>query len=125
MMMPFEYALITVVPRADRGECINVGVVVWCQRAELLACAAHLDLARLSAFDPSLDQEQLQAALTAVQLVVRAEPAAGRIAHEPPGKRFRWLAAPRSTVLRLGAVHAGMTDDAAAEPARLLARLVR
>ena len=123
--VPFEYALLRVVPRADRGECANVGVLLWCQARAALRVATHVDAARLRALDPGVDLDAVRAALAAISAVCAADPAAGPVAGDPPGVRFRGLVAPRSTVVRPGPVHTGMTGDVERDLARLLDRLVR
>lgn len=117
----YEYALLRVVPRIERGETMNAGVLVWCRALEHLAVAVHLDRDRLAALDPGADTEAVQHALDAVAHVCAGAGAAGR---EPPGKRFRWLTAPRSTVVQPGPVHTGRAADPSAEPERLLRALV-
>lgn len=117
----YEYALLRVVPRVERGECLNAGVVLYCQALEHLSAVVALDRARLHALDPGADAEAVEHALAAVVDVCQGHGAAGR---EPRGGRFRWLTAPRSTVVQPGPVHTGLTTDPAAEAVRLLARLV-
>ncbi|MBA9007050.1 MULTISPECIES: DUF3037 domain-containing protein [Thermomonospora] len=121
----FEYAVIRVIPRPERGEAMNVGVVVYCRNKDFLGCRTHVDEDRLRALDPSLDLAGVRSALHAVECVCRGGEVAGQAAAEPPGSRFRWLTAPRSTVVQPGPVHAGLTDDPAAELERLLHLLVR
>lgn len=123
--LAFEYATLRVMPRVDRGEFLNVGVLLYCQPAEFLAARFHLDPARLRCLDPALEMGGIEAALRAVEAASAGEPGAGPVASEPPGARFRWLTAPRSTVVQPGPVHAGMTDDPGAELERLLGLLVR
>jgi hypothetical protein len=125
LMNVFEYAALRVVPRVERGESMNVGVIVYCQARDFLACRVHLDTARLRALDPGLDLEGVRAALAGVEGVCEGGPHAGQAADEPLGSRFRWLTAPRSTVIQSGPVHAGLTGDPAAELDRLLDALVR
>lgn len=120
----FEYALLRVVPRVERGEAVNVGVIVYAQLVDHLRVATHLDAARLRALDPSIDVEGITAALEAVVAVCAGGAAGGPAAALPVGQRFRWLTAPRSTVVQPGPVHTGITDDLDAETDRLLARLV-
>lgn len=121
----FEYALLRVVPRIERGEGINAGVLVYCRAKAYVGVRTHLDEARLRALDPDADVEGVRAALQAVEGVCAGGAAAGQAARDDAGRRFRWLIAPRSTVLQPGPVHTGLTTDPAAEPERLLDLLVR
>ncbi|MBU7600077.1 DUF3037 domain-containing protein [Streptomyces sp. P38-E01] len=121
----FEYALLRIVPRAERGEQMNAGVVLYCRPRSFLATLVHLDEERLRALDPSADVAGVRAALGAFVCVSEGGAAAGQASGEEPGRRFRWLVAPRSTVLRAGPVHLGLTVDPAAEVRRLLKTLVR
>ncbi|GAA3870306.1 DUF3037 domain-containing protein [Streptomyces sp. NPDC003631] len=121
----FEYALLRVVPRVERGECINAGVLVYCRAKSFVAARTHLDERRLLALDPGADVPGVHAALRAVEGVCAGGAAAGQAAHDDPGRRFRWLIAPRSTVVQPGPVHTGLTADPAAEAERLLDLLVR
>ena len=119
MTVPYEYAVIQAVPRIERGELINVGVLLYCQRRDFLAARTHLDETRLRALDPDADVDAVRTALTGWEktCVETAQPMT-------PGERFRWLVAPRSTVLRAGPVHMGLAADPAAELDRLTALLV-
>ncbi|NUR02960.1 MAG: DUF3037 domain-containing protein [Streptomyces sp.] len=121
----FEYALLRVVPRVERGECINAGVLVYCRAKAYVGARTHLDEARLLALDPAADVTGILAALGAVERVCGGGEAAGQAAGDDAGRRFRWLIAPRSTVLQPGPVHTGLTADPAAETERLLELLVR
>jgi len=121
----FEYALLRVVPRVERGECINAGVLVYCRARAYVGARTHLDEARLLALDPAADVAGVRAALGAVERVCGGGEAAGQAAGEDAGRRFRWLIAPRSTVVQPGPVHTGLTADPAAETERLLDLLVR
>ncbi|ARZ71308.1 DUF3037 domain-containing protein [Streptomyces sp. HU2014] len=121
----FEYALLRVVPRVERGEQINAGVVVYCQAKSYVAARVHLDEARLLALDPTADVAGVRAALGAVEGVCLGGERAGQAAEDAPGRRFRWLIAPRSTVVQPGPVHTGLTADPEGEPERLLDLLVR
>ncbi len=122
---PFEYCLLRAVPRVDRGERINIGVVVYCQQDGYLATRTHLDTVRLQALDPAVDVAAVAAALAAVEALCRGEATAGPLAGEAPGVRFRWLAAPRSTVVQPSPVHGGLTDDPVADLDRIFVELVR
>lgn len=124
-LLPYEYVVLRCVPRADREEFLNVGVVLRCQAADYLAAAVHVDEARLTAFAPDLDRAGVHAALRVVGEVAAGAEGGGLPRLVGDGRRFGWLSAPRSTVVRPGPVHGGLTGDPAAELARLLDRLVR
>lgn len=121
----FEYALLRVVPRVERGECVNAGVLVYCRHEAFVGARTHLDESRLLALDPHVDLAGVRAALRAVEGVCAGGEAAGQAAGDDAGRRFRWLVAPRSTVVQPGPVHTGLTADPAAEVERLLDLLVR
>jgi hypothetical protein len=121
----FEYALLRVVPRVERGECVNAGVLIYCRARSYVGARTHLDEARLLALDPAADVAGIRAALGAVEGVCAGGDAAGQAARDDAGRRFRWLIAPRSTVVQPGPVHTGLTVDPAAETERLLDLLVR
>jgi hypothetical protein len=119
----FEYAVLRVVPRVERGESINAGVLVYCRERDFLGARVHLDVGRLRALDPTADVAAIQAALdAAAERCAMDGPRAG--APEEIGRCFRWLTAPRSTAVQPGPVHTGLTADPAAELDRLLALLV-
>ncbi len=117
----FEYALVQAVPRAERGECLNVGVVLYCQARDFLAVQVHVDGGRLRVLDAAVDVEGVEQAAVALQRTCEGEGPAGQTSL---GQRFRWLTAPRSTVVQAGPVHTGLTDDPDAEADRLLRLLV-
>jgi hypothetical protein len=121
----YEYAVLRVVPRVERGECINAGVLVYCRAESFVGARTHLDEARLLALDPEADVAGVRAALRAVEGMCAGGPAAGQAAADTPGRRFRWLVAPRSAIVQPGPVHTGLTTDPAAETERLLDLLVR
>jgi hypothetical protein len=121
----FEYSVLRVVPRVDRGELINAGVVIYCRPLSFLGVRIDLDTRRLLALDPAADVPGIERALGAVAAVCDQQPAAGSAGHQDIGRRFRWLTAPRSTVVQPGPVHTGLTDDTAGELTRLLASLVQ
>jgi hypothetical protein len=112
------------VPRADREEFVNVGVVLYCEATGLLRLAHSVDETRLRAVDAGIDLAQVAAALDFVDAVCRGDEAAGEAARQPTGTRFGFLKAPRSTVIRPSPVHGGVTSDPERELERLLARLV-
>ena len=126
---PFEYALLRVVPRIERDEKINAGVLIYCRPLDYLGARSHLDVPRLRAFDPAADAELIADALDAVVAQcggggVEAARYAGPAGLEDRGRRFRRLTAPRSTVVQPGPVHTGLTANPQAELDRLLAALV-
>jgi hypothetical protein len=123
-MSTYEYVVLRCVPRVDREEFLNVGVVLHCRAVDFLAAAWHVDRARLQALDPRIDVDQVCDALEFTRAVCAGDPAAGAPGQAPLTQRFGFLKAPRSTVLQPGPVHGGMTTDPAAELQRLLERLV-
>jgi hypothetical protein len=119
--VPYEYAIIQAMPRIERGELINVGVVLYCQRLDFLAARTHLHEERLRCLDPKADLPAVAATLASWEATCTG---AGAAAAMKPGERFRWLVAPRSTILRAGPVHMGLAADPATELDRLLPLLV-
>ena len=124
MDKPFEYAVLRVVPRVERGEFINAGVVLYCQAERFLGARVHLDAARLKALDPEVDLEAVRAHLEAIRSACAGGPDAGAVGRLPLRERFGWLVAPRSTVVQPSPVHTGLTDDPEAEMERLLLSMV-
>jgi hypothetical protein len=122
---PFEYALLRIVPRVERGEAINGGILLYCRALDYLAADTFLDAGRLRALDPTADIGAIARALSAAADVCNGAPGAGPVGAEDLGKRFRWLTAPRSTVIQPGPVHTGLTTDPAADLERLMRTLVR
>lgn len=121
-LTPYEYAIVQAVPRIERGELINVGVLLYSQHHDFLSARTHLDEARLRALDPAADVEGIRAALKAWEQTCTGDGASGQMRL---GERFRWLVAPRSTILRAGPVHMGLTAVPGAELDRLVDLLVR
>ena len=122
---PFEYAVLRVVPRVDRGEAMNAGVLVYCRPLQYLKARVELDTDRVLALDPEADVSAIERALAAITSVCESDPGAGQAGLQDIGRRFGWLTAPRSTVVQPGPVHTGLTSDPDAEAARLLRLLVR
>lgn len=116
---PYQYLVLRCVPRADREEFLNVGVVVYCEAAGYLASAGDPDLERLRLLDDRLEVALVRAGLDFVAAVCQGDRRAGMISRQAAGARFGFLAAPRSTVVRPGPVHGGVTTD----PERVLVRL--
>lgn len=122
--VPFDYAIVRVVPRIEREEFINIGVLVHAPTRGFLGCALQPDLGRLAAFAPGLDLEALARHIEAFRAVCDGDPNAGPIARLPLSERFHWLVAPRSAVLQTSPVHGGVCEDPAAALRELLARRV-
>ncbi|MDH6108989.1 hypothetical protein P3T36_007140 [Kitasatospora sp. MAP12-15] len=121
----YEYAVIRAVPRVERGECVNVGVLLYCRQAVRLEARTLLVPQKLLALDPAVDLAGVARALRGIEGICAGGAAAGPAAQDSAGKRFRWLTAPRSAVVQPGPVHTGLTDDAVAEVERLFEQLVR
>jgi hypothetical protein len=121
---PFSYAVYRVVPRVERGERMNVGVVVFSRPLAFLAVRTHLDGARLSAFWPELDPEEVRPHLAALERIAAGAPGAGPIAALDPTARFHWLVAPSSTIIQPSAVHTGLCGEPQRELDKLFEALV-
>jgi hypothetical protein len=121
---PFAYALLRVVPDVERGECLNVGVVLFCRRAGFLEARTAVDEERLRALSPSVDAAAVAAHLRMLEHIAAGDPAGGPVAAQEPSERFHWLVAPASTIVQPSDVHTGLTEDAEATLGRLMARLV-
>ena len=120
----FQYVVLRCVPRVDREEFLNVGVVLYCQTDEFLAARCHVDRDRLGALAPHLDVDAVTSALDTVEAVCRGDASVGEAARTPLGTRFGFVMAPRSTVVQPGPVHGGITEDPAAQLDHLMDRLV-
>ncbi len=123
--MGFQYVVLRCVPRVDREEFVNVGVVLHCQDADFLDCRFHVDASRLLALRPGFAAGPVESALAAVAAVCRGGPSAGPAGRAPLGSRFGFVSAPRSTVVQPGPIHGGTTDDPARQLDHLLGALVR
>lgn len=121
----YDYAIVRVVPHVERGEMVNVGVILSCPHANFLAARIELDEPRLLALDPALDMATVRAHLATIPAICAGTPDAGPIAALPQRQRFHWLVSPRSTVIQMSPVHTGRTSDPAADLERLLVRMVR
>lgn len=122
--LAYQYVVLRCVPRVDREEFLNVGVVLYCQASDFLAVAWAVDRDRLAALDPGVDLDQVCDALDFVDGVCAGDARGGVAAGKPIGQRFGFLRAPKSTVLQPGPVHGGLTLDPAGTLDHLLARLV-
>jgi hypothetical protein len=120
----FQYAIVRVVPRVERGECLNVGIVLLCRPRRYLGARIQLDEARLEALAPELDPTSLRGHLEAIERIASGDPTAGPIARLGRAERFHWLVAPASTIIQPSEVHTGLCLDPAAELDHLVATLV-
>ena len=123
--LTYDYAIVRVVPRVDRGEQVNVGVILSCADTDFLDARIEVDEAVLLAIDPSIDLQALRTNLAVIPAVCRGGVDAGPIGQLPPRGRFRWLVAPRSTIIQPSPVHTGRTTDPAACLEHLMRRIVR
>ena len=121
----YDYALIRVVPRVERGEFMNVGVIVSCEKTGYLKAAVELDEARLRALDPRVDLATLRRHLEAMQRICAGGPDAGPIGLLPQRARFHWLTARRSAIIQTSTVHMGRCGDMDAIVEHLMDRMVR
>jgi len=121
---PFSYAVYRLVPRLDRGERINVGVVVFCRPLQYLEAGTSLDEARARALWPELDLVPVRAQLAAIERIAAGDERGGPIARLETTARFHWLVSPSSTIIQPSEVHTGICGDPAAELGKLLAELV-
>ena len=125
---PFEYALLRVIPRVERGEGVNVGVVVFCRTRSYLDARIELGArqnAALAALQPDLDLEAVRAHLDSTRMIVAGDPEGGPLAKLAAPERFRWVTAPSSTMIQPSDVHGGVTENPAASLEDLFERLVR
>jgi hypothetical protein len=115
----FQYTILRVVPRIERGEFLNVGVVLYCPVRRFLGCRIELDEQRLRAVSAGCDPAEVRPHLDAIAAVVAGDETAGPLARMSPSERFGWAAAKSSTMIQPSEVHTGLTDD----PQRTLQRL--
>ena len=123
-MHPYEWTVVRLVPRVERCEFINVGAIVYCQALDFLAAAVEVDEDRARALDPDLDMDAVRAHLQALERLCQGGAGTGRSGERSQGDRFRWLSAPRSTMVQTSPIHTGLTDDPARELQRLMATMV-
>jgi len=120
----YQYVVLRCVPRVDREEFLNVGVVLYCQATDFLQAAWNVDRERLASLDPRIEVDQVSEALAFVDRVCAGDERGGEAGRQPIGTRFGFLKAPRSTVVQPGPVHGGVTGDPARQLEHLLERLV-
>ena len=121
----FDYALLRVVPRVEREEFVNAGVILFCLERGFLAARVALDRERVRALWPEADLALIEEHLRSVPVIAAGGPDAGPIGQLSLRERFHWLVAPRSTVLQVSPVHSGLCEDPARELERLMETMVR
>ena len=121
----YDYAIVRVVPRVDRGERVNVGIILSCADTDYLDARIEVDDALIRAIDSEVDMEAVRSNLAVIPVVCKGGPEAGPIGALPARGRFRWLVAPRSTIIQPSEVHTGRTTDPAASLEHLMDRVVR
>jgi hypothetical protein len=121
---PFQYAALRIVPRVERGEAVNAGVVLFCRPRRFLGARTELDEELLAKLAPDCDPGALRTQLHTMELIAAGDERGGPIAVLPASERFHWLVAPASTIVQPGAVHTGLTDDPERELRHLFSRLV-
>ncbi len=120
----YDYAIVRVVPRVEREEFVNAGVILSCPEVDFLEARIELDERRLLALDPTVDVESVRANLASIPLICAGGPSAGPIGKLSPRERFHWLVAPRSTMIQTSAVHAGRCTDPALALTHLMQQMV-
>lgn len=121
----YDYSVVRVVPRVDRGEQVNVGVILSCVDLDFLDARVEVDEALIRAIDAGIDIDAVRANLAIIEKVCKGGVEAGPLGELPPRGRFRWLVSPRSTIIQPSPVHTGQTSDPAACLEKLMDRLVR
>ena len=124
-LVTYDYAIVRVVPKVERAEFVNVGVIVSCPARDLLLARIEVDERRLMALDPTLDLECVQAHLAAIPAVCAGGEQAGPIGRLSQRERFHWLVAPRSTIIQTSPPHTGSACNLEAVVERLLQTMVR
>jgi hypothetical protein len=124
-LCPFDYAVIRVVPRVERGEFVNAGVIVSCPSQNYLKARVELDAERLAAIDPDFDRETVERHLAAIPAICEGGARGGPIGLLPQRARFHWLVAPRSTIIQTSPVHTGFCADGERTLEHLLDTMVR
>lgn len=120
----YDYAIIRVVPLVERGECINVGVILFCRQRSFLGVLTYLNEARLLALAPDIDIEVVRAQLDLIEQIGAGKSEAGSLARMSLSERFHWLVSPRSTIIQVSPVHAGLCSDPDAALKHLLRTMV-
>jgi hypothetical protein len=121
----FDYALVRVVPRVERGEFVNAGAILFCSEEDFLAARVALDAARVRALWPEVDLGLVEAHLAAIPRVAAGAEGSGPLGRLSRRERWHWLVAPRSTMIQVGPVHSGLCEDPEAALEAVMQRMVR
>ena len=121
----YDYAIVRVVPRVERGECVNIGVIVSCPARDYLQARIDIDEARLRALDPTLDIDAIRRHAASIPAICAGGEDAGPIGRLTQRERFHWLVAPRSTIIQISSVHTGRCADPTQVLDHLVDKLVR
>lgn len=121
----YEYAVIRLIPRVDRGECLNAGVVLYCKTLNFLGFNYELDESRISAFSPEISVTEIRENLEAFARICKGGKDSGAIGKQDKASRFRWLTAKRSTVIQPSEIHPGYTTDPEETLEKLFFRMVK
>src|SRR5258708_36816397 len=116
----YDYAIIRIVPYVERGECMNVGIILFCRTRRFLGMLTHLDPQRLAAFAPGLDFALIQDYLDRLSLICAGDKESGPIGQLSQSERFHWLVSPRSTIIQISPVHSGLCSHPQAALQHLL-----
>jgi hypothetical protein len=121
----YDYAVVRVVPRVERGEFVNAGIILSCDVGQILQARIELDERALLAIDPHVDLDVVRSALAVIPAICAGGEGAGDIGRMSPRERFHWLVAPRSTIVQTAPVHTGQCADPDAALAHLMRTMVR
>jgi hypothetical protein len=124
-LVTYDYAIVRVVPKVERAEFVNVGVIVSCPERDVLLARIEVDERRLMSLDPTLDLKSVQTHLAAIPTICAGGEQAGPIGRLSQRERFYWLVAPRSTIIQTSPTHTGSASDLEAVVERLLQTMVR
>jgi hypothetical protein len=121
----YDYAIVRVVPRVERGECVNIGVIVSCPARNYLQARIEIDADRVLALDATLDLEAIRRHAASIPAICDGGDGTGAIGRLTQRERFHWLVAPRSTIIQISPVHTGRCEDPTKVLEHLMERLVR
>lgn len=124
-MLLYEYAIVRVMPRVERGEFINVGIIMYCKEQNFLGCQISLSVEKLLCVDIGANVTWIEKNLEAFEMIALGKSCPSIISKQSPGERFRWLSANRSTMIQCSAIHPGYTLDPQKEVSSLLEKLVK